>query len=138
MAYGRSSGERPTSRVTVTTTGNRCTVESCALAGAANSARPTATAAPAREAKEGVTSENLGSVTEFGESSYPNAHMEPIVLSWSGGKDSALALDRLRRDPSLNVVVLLTSVTAVYDRVSIHGVRRALLHAQARALDLPV
>jgi uncharacterized protein (TIGR00290 family) len=64
--------------------------------------------------------------------------MEPIVLSWSGGKDSALALDRLRRDPSLNVVALLTSVTAVYDRVSIHGVRRALLHAQARALDLPV
>jgi uncharacterized protein (TIGR00290 family) len=64
--------------------------------------------------------------------------MEPIVLSWSGGKDSALALDRLRRDRSVNVVALLTSVTAAYDRVSIHGVRRSLLHAQARALDLPV
>jgi uncharacterized protein (TIGR00290 family) len=64
--------------------------------------------------------------------------MEPIILSWSGGKDSALALDRLRRDPSLEVIALLTSVTATYDRVSIHGVRRALLHAQGEAIGLPI
>jgi uncharacterized protein (TIGR00290 family) len=64
--------------------------------------------------------------------------MEPIVLSWSGGKDSALALDRLRHDPDVNVVALLTSVTTGYDRISIHGVRRSLLHAQAAALGLPV
>lgn len=63
---------------------------------------------------------------------------EPIVLSWSGGKDSALALARLREDPAVEVVALLTTVTAEYDRISIHGVRRALLHAQASALGLPV
>jgi len=63
---------------------------------------------------------------------------EPIILSWSGGKDSALALARLREDPRVAVVGLLTTVTAGYDRVSIHGVRRALLHAQAAALGLPV
>jgi uncharacterized protein (TIGR00290 family) len=63
---------------------------------------------------------------------------EPIVLSWSGGKDSALALARLFEDPRVRVVGLLTTVTAGYDRVSIHGVRRALLHAQADALGLPV
>lgn len=63
---------------------------------------------------------------------------EPIVLSWSGGKDSALALARLRADPRVQVVGLLTTVTAGYDRVSIHGVRRALLHAQVEALGLPV
>ena len=63
---------------------------------------------------------------------------EPIVLSWSGGKDSALALARLRSDPGLEVVALLTTVTAGYDRVSVHGVRRALLEAQAAALGLPV
>lgn len=63
---------------------------------------------------------------------------EPIVLSWSGGKDSALALTTLRADPAFDVVGLLTSVTAGYDRISIHGVRRALLEAQARALDLTV
>ena len=63
---------------------------------------------------------------------------EPIILSWSGGKDSALALARLRADPRVEVVGLLTTVTAGYDRVSIHGVRRALLHAQGAALGLPV
>lgn len=63
---------------------------------------------------------------------------EPVVLSWSGGKDSALALARLREDAAVEVVALLTTVTAEYDRISIHGVRRALLHAQAAALGLPV
>jgi uncharacterized protein (TIGR00290 family) len=61
---------------------------------------------------------------------------EPIVLSWSGGKDSALALARLRDDPSTEVVRLLTTVTAGYDHVSIHGVRRTLLHRQAEALGV--
>jgi uncharacterized protein (TIGR00290 family) len=63
---------------------------------------------------------------------------EPIILSWSGGKDSALAFARLRADPRVEVVGLLTTVTAGYDRVSIHGVRRTLLHAQAAALGVPV
>ena len=63
---------------------------------------------------------------------------EPIVLSWSGGKDSSLALEALRADPEIEVVALLTSVTRVYDRISIHGVRRTLLEAQARSLGLPL
>jgi uncharacterized protein (TIGR00290 family) len=63
---------------------------------------------------------------------------EPIVLSWSGGKDSALTLDALRRDPSVEVVAFLTTVTTGYDRISIHGVRRSLLYAQTKALGLPV
>jgi len=63
---------------------------------------------------------------------------EPIVLSWSGGKDSNLALAALRADPRYEVVALLTSITGEYDRVSIHGVRRPLLEAQAQAVGLPV
>ena len=63
---------------------------------------------------------------------------KPVVLSWSGGKDSALTLDVLRADPNVEVVELLTSVTLEYDRVSIHGVRRALLRAQAESLGLPL
>jgi uncharacterized protein (TIGR00290 family) len=63
---------------------------------------------------------------------------EPIVLSWSGGKDSNLALAALRADPRYEVVALLTSITAGYDRVSIHGVRRELLEAQAQAVGLPL
>jgi len=60
-----------------------------------------------------------------------------IALSWSGGKDSALALQALRASGE-QVVALLTSVTREYDRVSIHGVRRTLLDVQAAALGLPL
>ncbi|HEX6911031.1 MAG TPA: hypothetical protein VF142_11585 [Longimicrobium sp.] len=63
---------------------------------------------------------------------------EPLILSWSGGKDSALALARLREQDGVEVVGLMTTVTEGYDRISIHGVRRALLHAQAAAVGLPV
>jgi len=63
---------------------------------------------------------------------------EPIILSWSGGKDSALALAALRDDPAFRVVALLTTITTGYDRISVHGVRRALLAAQERAIGLPV
>jgi uncharacterized protein (TIGR00290 family) len=63
---------------------------------------------------------------------------EPIVLSWSGGKDSSLALAALRADSAVEVVGLLTSITRDYERISIHGVRRTLLEAQARALGLPL
>jgi uncharacterized protein (TIGR00290 family) len=63
---------------------------------------------------------------------------KPVIVSWSGGKDSALMLAALRADPCLEPVGLLTTVTAGYDRVSIHGVRRELLAAQAQALGLPL
>ena len=63
---------------------------------------------------------------------------ERVLVSWSGGKDSALALAALMDDPSVEVMGLLTSVTRGYDRVSIHGVRRELLQAQAESLRLPL
>ena len=63
---------------------------------------------------------------------------EPIVLSWSGGKDSSLALAVLRADPRYEVVALLSSITRGYDRVSIHGVRHALVESQAVATGLPL
>lgn len=61
-----------------------------------------------------------------------------VLLSWSSGKDSAWALHVLRSDPRVTVVGLLTTVTEVYDRVAMHGVRRALLAAQAAAVGLPL
>jgi uncharacterized protein (TIGR00290 family) len=61
-----------------------------------------------------------------------------VLLSWSGGKDSSLALAVLRADPGVDVVGLLTSVTTEYDRISIHGVRHSLLAAQAEAVGLPL
>ena len=69
---------------------------------------------------------------------YLGAMTDRIVLSWSGGKDSSLALEALRADERYEVVALLTSITREYDRVSIHGVRRSLLEAQARSIGLPL
>jgi uncharacterized protein (TIGR00290 family) len=63
---------------------------------------------------------------------------EPVVLGWSGGKDSALALYALRSEPTIRVEALLTTLTDQYDRVSMHGVRHRLLTAQAAAVGLPV
>lgn len=60
-----------------------------------------------------------------------------VVLSWSGGKDSALSLQMLSQDPKMEVVGLLTSITRDYDRVSVHGVRRTLLESQVQRLGLP-
>jgi uncharacterized protein (TIGR00290 family) len=62
----------------------------------------------------------------------------PVVLSWSGGKDSAMALYELRRRQEYEVVELLTSVAAPYRRISHHGVRETLLDAQAAAIDIPL
>lgn len=62
----------------------------------------------------------------------------PILVAWSGGKDCLLALQRLRADPAWSVSGLLTTITRQFDRVAMHGIRREVLHAQARALQLPL
>jgi uncharacterized protein (TIGR00290 family) len=62
----------------------------------------------------------------------------PVLLAWSGGKDSALALDELRRSPHYAPVGLLTTMTEGRDRIHVHGVRRDLLLQQVEALGLPL
>ncbi len=64
--------------------------------------------------------------------------MERVLVSWSGGKDSSLALQEILRDGRYQVAALLTTVTEDYDRISMHGVRRALLEQQAASLGLPL
>src|SRR5690349_15269236 len=61
---------------------------------------------------------------------------ERVVLSWSGGKDSAMALFELRRSPDYEVVALLTTVAREFERVSHHGVRVELLEQQAAAVGV--
>ena len=60
--------------------------------------------------------------------------MEKILFIWSGGKDSALALYELQKTRQYEVVALLTTVTADYDRISMHGVRNILLEQQVKSL----
>lgn len=60
-----------------------------------------------------------------------------MLLSWSGGKDAAWALHRLRQS-GIEVCGLITTVTSGYERVSMQGIRRTILHAQAEATGLPL
>lgn len=62
----------------------------------------------------------------------------PIVMAWSGGKDSAMALWTLQQDSRYQVVALLTTLSIRYRRIVMHGVREALLDAQAAAIGLPL
>lgn len=64
--------------------------------------------------------------------------MEKVIVSWSGGKDSALSLYEIQRGGKYQVVSLLTSINEYHDRVSMHGVRREMLERQAQALGLPL
>lgn len=66
------------------------------------------------------------------------ASMKRVLLSWSSGKDSAWALHLLRRDASIEICGLLTTLNAQFDRVAMHGTRRTVLEAQAHAANLPL
>ena len=64
--------------------------------------------------------------------------MKPhAIFNWSGGKDSALALYKVRQAGHYDVQTLLTTVSTPCQRISMHGVRTALLERQAAALGLP-
>ena len=58
------------------------------------------------------------------------------LFSWSGGKDSALALYEILGRRDHDIAALVTTVTGGYDRVSMHGVRCVLLEKQAESLGL--
>jgi uncharacterized protein (TIGR00290 family) len=60
----------------------------------------------------------------------------PVVMSWSGGKDSAVALHELRKSGQYEVVALMTSISEEFHRISHHGVREELLEQQAEAIGI--
>lgn len=57
-------------------------------------------------------------------------------MNWSGGKDSSLCLHKVLNAKEYKIEKLLTSVNSVHDRISMHGVRRSLLEAQARQIGI--
>ena len=64
--------------------------------------------------------------------------MTATALSWSGGKDSLLALLALESAPGIDLCALVTTVTDPQQRISMHGVRESLLEVQAGSLGLPL
>jgi uncharacterized protein (TIGR00290 family) len=63
--------------------------------------------------------------------------MEKILFGWSGGKDSAYALNKLLVTKQYDIT-LLTTITEEYKRISMHGVREGLLERQAEYIGLPL
>jgi uncharacterized protein (TIGR00290 family) len=61
-----------------------------------------------------------------------------VILSWSGGKDSALALYEIQDTDNYKILGLLTTVTEDFERISIHGVRQILVEQQADSLGFPL
>ena len=61
---------------------------------------------------------------------------DKCLFSWSGGKDSALALYEILGKRCCDIAALMTTVTRGYDRISMHGVRCALLDRQVDSLGL--
>jgi len=59
-------------------------------------------------------------------------------MSWSGGKDSSLALYEILQNDKYEIVSLLTTVAEGYERISHHGVRRELLKQQAESIGIPL
>jgi len=64
--------------------------------------------------------------------------MKKAFFNWSGGKDSALALHKVLNDSTYQIAALLTNMSGEFDRISMHGVRRELLVAQAQSLQIPL
>lgn len=64
--------------------------------------------------------------------------MKSAVAFWSGGKDSGLALDRVRRAGAYDIVALITTVSEEHRRVAMHGVREELIDRQAQAIGIPL
>jgi len=64
--------------------------------------------------------------------------MENVLVSWSGGKDCAIALYETLKSQKYQISALLTTVTEGYDRISMHGVRQILLERQVASLGFPL
>jgi uncharacterized protein (TIGR00290 family) len=64
--------------------------------------------------------------------------LKRVALSWSSGKDSAWSLYLLKQDTEIEVVALITTINAEFDRVAMHAVRRELLELQAAAAGIPL
>ncbi len=59
------------------------------------------------------------------------------LLSWSSGKDASFALLQLIKN-NIKPDLLLTTVNHDFGRVSMHGLRTAILRKQAQAIDIPL
>jgi len=63
---------------------------------------------------------------------------ENIIMSWSGGKDSAYALHHILNEGKYHVKYLMTTIFKPNKRVSMHGVPESLIEKQAKSIGIPL
>lgn len=61
-----------------------------------------------------------------------------IAMSWSGGKDACLALHHLLQSETYEIDHLHTVVGEETNRVGMHGIKKELIEAQAKSLNIPL
>lgn len=64
--------------------------------------------------------------------------LKKAVFNWSGGKDSALALQKVLEGKEFEVIALLTTITAETNTSSIHGIPLKLLKKQVESIGIPL
>ncbi|WP_312557471.1 Dph6-related ATP pyrophosphatase [Empedobacter brevis] len=64
--------------------------------------------------------------------------LKKAVFNWSGGKDSALALQKVLEGKEFEVIALLTTITAETNTSSIHGIPLELLKKQVKSIGIPL
>jgi uncharacterized protein (TIGR00290 family) len=74
--------------------------------------------------------------TDSGSAAPDSISRRLVLMSWSGGKDSCMALGELMQASTYEVAALITTITEDYDRISMHGTRRLLLEQQAASIGL--
>lgn len=64
--------------------------------------------------------------------------MKKAILAWSGGKDSAYTLYKVLQEKEYEVVGLMTTINAQFQRISMHGIHEDVLEAQANSIGIPL
>ncbi|OIQ39158.1 MAG: ATP-binding protein [Bacteroidetes bacterium MedPE-SWsnd-G1] len=59
-------------------------------------------------------------------------------FNWSSGKDASIALYKLIQQQELHIDLLVTTINKHYNRVSMHGLPKGLLEAQAKSITIPL
>jgi uncharacterized protein (TIGR00290 family) len=81
---------------------------------------------------------SVGAASELYVRTHLEATLELVLMSWSGGKDSAMALSEILKSANYRIAAVLTTVTEGYDRISMHGVRRSILRLQVECIGIPI
>lgn len=63
---------------------------------------------------------------------------EKIIIFWSGGKDSALSLHKIKTENKFEIACIFTTLNIKTNHVNFHGLPDKILVEQAKLLNIPL